>query len=588
MKILGITLGALTLLTAGAGAAIYLGYIPAFWLYESPERSARYYPQDTLAYAWLTLNPSADQRRQMTDIWNRLNEIPSARDVIEEWQELLDDETGIDFERHIAPWIGPAFSLAIMDVDDPAQADGIAALDAAATLGVRDESVAAEFLDKWLDYLRDTNSADFDRDPYGDFDLWIDQSGNGNGAYALSPDLMVFATNEDAMEDVLDRIAGDADRSLASNENFNAARAALPNRRFASLYIDTEQIADLSPDLSGAADGLGSLDAGIFATPAWMAASAGWLDRGIAFDAVSPANPSKLDIPPVANAPDLLPAPTMAFVALAFDPNADNWRAELQDYPLADIIEPYGFDADFINLWTADLGSAPELTRESTLADALDVAFEIADDFTGIHPETELLDYLDGDLIAAIQPFDFGDLQDNPEQTAIDAVAMLSYNPDSENDLEDTTEDIIDLIAEFLDLNIDDARLDIGADTDARVFALDDTAYAPAYALHARYLTFATTPAALRAIIQTQLGERETLSSAPEYARAASRLLANPQFVAYADLNAILTRTARADLSITRDEYRALQKSISAAAISAQYGGDRNKLNLVLTLFPED
>ena len=586
MKILGITLGVLALLTAGAGAAIYLGYIPAFWLYESPERSARYYPQDTLAYAWLTLNPSADQRRHMTDIWDRLNEIPSARDVIEEWQELLDDETGIDFERHIAPWIGPAFSLAVMDIDDPTQADGIADVDAAATIGVRDESVAAEFLDKWLDYLRDTNAADFDRDPYGDFDLWIDQSGNGNGAYALSPDLMVFATNEDAMEDVLDRITGDNARSLASNENFNTARAALPNRRFASLYIDTERIADLSPDLSGASAGLADIDAGIFATPAWMAASAGWLDRGIAFDAASPANPSKLNIPPVANAPDMLPADTMAFAALAFDPNADNWRAELQDYPLADFIEPYG--ADFINLWAADLGSAPELDADSTLADALDVALEVINDFTGIHPETELLDYLDGDLIIAAQPFDFGDVESNPEQTPIDAVAMLSYLPDNESDLEDTIEDIIDLIAEFLFLDIDDARVDIGADNDARAFALDATAYAPAYALHAGYLTFATTPAALQAITQTQLGERETLSSNPEYTRAASRLLSAPQFIAYADLNAILTQTDRADLSITRDEYRALQKSLSAAALSAQYGGDRNKLNLVLTLFPDD
>lgn len=584
MKILGIALGVLIVAAAGVGAAVYLGYIPAFWLYESPERSARYYPEDTLAYAWLTLNPSADQRRQMTDIWDRLNEIPNVRDVIEEWQELLDDETGIDFDRHIAPWIGPAFSMAIMDVDDPSQAEDLSAVDAAATLGVRDESVAAIFLDKWLDYLRDENGADFDKDLHGDFDVWIDESGNGNGAYALSPDLMVFATNEDAMEDVLDRIAGDSERTLASRENFNTARAALPDRRFASIYIDLELAAELSEET----DGWGGFDAGIFATPAWAAGSAGWLDRGIAFDAVSPADPSNLDIPAVANAAELLPAATMGFVALAFDPNVDNWRAELQDYPIADIIEQYGFDVDFINLWTAEFGSAPELTDDSTLADALDVALEIIDDFTGIHPEEELLDYLDGDLIMAVQPFDFGKVEDNPEENAVDAVAMLSYLPDNKSELEDSVEDIIDLIAEFLYLDIDDARVDVGADDDARVFAIDDTAYSPGYALHDGYLIIGAAPAALQAIIQAQHGEIETLSSNAEYNRAASRLLSSPQFVAYADINGIVSRIDRADLDISRDEYRALEKSLSAVAMSAEYGGDRNRFNLVLTLFPED
>ena len=294
-----------------------------------------------------------------------------------------------------------------------------------------------------------------------------------------------------------------------------------------------------------------------------------------------------LDADHPANAADLLPAATMGFAALAFDPNVDNWRAELQDYPIADIIEPYGFDADFINLWTSEFGSAPELDGDSTLADGLDVVLEVVDDFTGIHPEEELLDYLDGDLIAAVQPFDFGEIESNPEENAIDAVAMLSYLPDNKSDLEDTIEDIIDLIAEFLFLNIDDARLDVGADDHARVFAIDDTAYSPGYLLHDGYLTLGSTPDALQAVIQARRGERETLSSNAEYTRAASRLLARPQFVAYADINGIVTQIDRADLGISRDEYRALEKSLSAVAMSAEYGGAHNRFNLVLTLFPD-
>ena len=67
---------------------------------------------------------------------------------------------------------------------------------------------------------------------------------------------MVFATTKDVLEDILDRVVGKETETLASNENFMAARAALNNRRFASVYLDYRKL----PDAVGNALPLASLD----------------------------------------------------------------------------------------------------------------------------------------------------------------------------------------------------------------------------------------------------------------------------------------------------------------------------------------
>ena len=48
---------------------------------KEPEHSARYYPPDTLAYAWATLLPSGGQSDDMRDVWQRFNDYPRSSTV---------------------------------------------------------------------------------------------------------------------------------------------------------------------------------------------------------------------------------------------------------------------------------------------------------------------------------------------------------------------------------------------------------------------------------------------------------------------------------------------------------------------------
>ena len=61
LKTGGIASAVIIVLALGVVAGIYFGFLPNPLL-KVPEHSARYYPQDTLAYAWVTLYPGGGQR----------------------------------------------------------------------------------------------------------------------------------------------------------------------------------------------------------------------------------------------------------------------------------------------------------------------------------------------------------------------------------------------------------------------------------------------------------------------------------------------------------------------------------------------
>ena len=208
-----------------------------------PESTAKYFPRDTIVYSWFTLNPGDGQRDQMTDLWERFSEFSEFQDGLEEMLEDMEDESGINFEDDVWPWIGPEVSLAVLDLgrlDTP----GVAGI-----IGVRDHDAASDFLEDFLDCLEDEEGADFDDDTVGDFDVWVDES-QDVASYALANKWLVFATTEDDLEDILDLISGDGGRPLAEEETFKEARAAMPGRRFASVYVDLESIMDSMGQLS--------------------------------------------------------------------------------------------------------------------------------------------------------------------------------------------------------------------------------------------------------------------------------------------------------------------------------------------------
>lgn len=595
IKILGAIAAVIVIAVVVVGLAMWRGLIPipgpllALLVdAKEPEYSARYYPPDTLAYGWVTLTPGGGQFEEMRDIWERFDEYPKFRELVDELQADFLDETGIDFETEVMPWIGPEIGAALIDFDIADEAPTVLL-----TIGVRDQDAAGKFLTKLLEYTRDGN---LDTGSHRGFDIWVDDE--GTEAYALTNDWLVFATDERTLTGALDRIEDGGD-SLADHANFMAARAALPERRFSSFYLDYQQGLELLDDFAGGEFGAlmpGMIGPAAFAeqAPDWVAGSIGWVERGVTMEMVSPTvSTFGLETVELRDPANLLPLDTLGFMAGAFDPNVDHWRTALGEYDLDGLL-PYAELIDEINDGVDEMagGNAPELNADATLADALDLGFWLVKDLTGIDLEADFFDHLSGQAILAARDFDFDAVTDDPTANAVDVVAMLSYREDGKEGLEDTMDEVADLVR---NVGLEASSVDVGADDDATVFDLGllgmmvggQIGYRPGYVLHDQYLTLGTTESALTAIVERQNGEGDSLSSDAEYQRATSHLGTDGQFLGYVDLRRIVAKLDADDLDLEPEEYRILREGIGVVAFSSATGEDYTRGEAVLTLFPE-
>ena len=587
------------LVLGGVAVAAYYGFISIPWFAKQPEHSARYYPSDTIAYTWLTLYPSADQRRDAEEIWERLDERRAFRDLVKDVEDFVEDETGFDIEEDILTWIGAEVSAAVLDFDiDEGEAD------AAITIDVRDSEAAADFLSDWRDLMEDEYGADYDRDTINDYDVWLDEE--SGLAHALTPDLMIFATNERTMEDVLDRVAGKNSRTLASSEQFIDARAALPGRRFTSAYVDYRDLTDTLD--SGIEDDIFNLDAledscnqALASAPDWLAVSAGWVDRGLVVDMVSPTvNTLWPPAPNVGDAAEALPGGTLGFVSLGFDPDLDNWRDPLRDCPLADLIPDWddvfeAVDEGIIEIIESlslldnpDLVPMPELDRGSTLADALNLGLWTTDQLIGVHLEEDFLDYLTGDLILAVHDVDVDveSLQpSDPNAAIVDGVVILSYWPDDERALRATVDGFLErLVTKPPD------EVKVGADEPARIYDLErfhseGYGLSPGYVFHNGFLAIGSTREVLSTTVSLQNGDGEPLSENEEYLRAVDHLPEDRQFLMYVNIGRIVDRLEMEDLDEDNDLYDVLVYSASAMAVSAHTDDEFSSATMSLILF---
>ncbi len=605
IKVIGATIALVALAVAVVAAAILFGATSLPWGATQAEHSARYYPADVKAFAWLTLNPSMGQREEMREIWERFNNMRAFRDWMDEFEDRPKDEIGFDTDD-VMTWIGDELSTAIMDIDIDNED-----VEIAATIAVRDRDAAADFLANWLDFLEDENATDFDRGSINGYDVWVDE--DNSQALALTEDLMVFATTKDVLEEILDRVAGEESETLASNENFMEARAALNERRFASVYLDYRQLPDalgealqlagLDGDLTDLVSSMGGgledkCKQALFGAPDWTMTSASWVDLGIVFDMVSPAMTSLWPAPSeVVNAADMLPEDSLGFLSLSFDPDLDNLRKALSQCTLAKLIPDWEEVFQEVNnaiplfivattlLARPSADDGPDLSDDSTLADALELGLWIVDRLMGINLEDDFLDYLGDDFIVAALDVDFeAAMASEPTESLVDGVFMLSYLPDGEEELMGTVDDIAGKLQSLTGKAPE--RVDVGAENDAHVFVVDGELPQPGYVFHDGYLTIGTTTDSLEAIVASQKGEGSLLSASEEYQKTVASLPKDRQFMAYVNLNSITSRLDADDLDIY-DEYEILSEGFSAMAMSATSGDTYTRVTFVMSFFPE-
>ena len=572
--ILGAVVG-VSVAVGAVGGAVYFGVVslPFPLRAAEPEKSARLYPPDVVAYSWMSLSPGIGQLRDMGDTLSRLEDLPEFERLRDDAADGFEDNFGLDFEDDVMPWLGASASLALFDIDeDPVETAG--------TVEIRDRPAAEDALEKRLDFVEDARGADFARDFDGDFKVWSDE--NAREFYALSDDLMIFANSRSAMRAVIRRAGGETERTLAASDRFQQARSAMPSRRFMSAYLDVDELMDTLwagelgfDDAAAYGDCVGEF----FPTPDWLAGSAGWVERGVVFDFVAPSSDSFAlpPAPPLADAAAWLPSDTVGFFALSFDPVLDNWRAALADYAIEDLAGCFPEAYEYADMMGVDVSG--------DFSDLLDEALDALDTFLGMDVESDLLDNLGGQMAAAVGGFDFGAVSDNPTQAPVHAAAALSHREGAGGGLQN----LIDDLAEdaYHDYGLQFQEADVGAERPAMIYPIEGTRYAPGAVVSGGFLTIATTRRALRDIADVQAGRESALSSDPEYARALSHLPSDRSWLLYIDLRRLADGIDRADANMTRDQMEALETVAGAIAISATESDGFDRTTMVVTLFAE-
>ena len=598
--IIALLVAALAYLVVARG--IPLGMIPLLWQSQPKEHSARYYPDDTMAYFWMTLNPSDGQRADMLELWERFNEMEGFADAHAKLEATIYGDTGIRLEEDVLSWIGTEVSAGILSATPADYYGGFEEFEAAATIQVRDFDAAEIFMRKFLEFREGETDAQFDSDTLGDFKIWIADADGDTQSYALSKEVLIVATTESTLLNIIRRIDADDGRSLASSESFMEAREALQDRRFSSAYVGfqgIEQIlnASFTRSIYGYGHDEEDFCPAFGSTTNWIAVSAAWERKAVTWEIIAPSSEDfRTETRSVADAAPLLPADTLAFMAFSFEPDMDEWRKALDECKLVDtqlFSDEYAI-RDFndsmsalyyLGLDNVDFDNVPQITANSTLSDLLDLGLWLVDEQTGIHLEEDFTDYLSGDMVMSVS--DFSSFDAVAEGDTVDAVMMLSYQRDNEQALSESMKDMFEFVNTYIESEA--RQSDVGADTPAELLGHPDFQYAPGgYVLHNGYLTLGSNESAIEKVVSRQNGEGNALDSVALYTRVDERLFQNPKGVLFIDAHRLIAKFQPSDLEIKSDEYEMLKESIGAVGVTTHQDANYERANLVLTLFPED
>ena len=593
MRILAAAVAA-TIIVIGALAVLVLTGIipnPILGLFlDDPEDSAQYYPRDTLAYGWATLYPEGGQREQMLDLWDRLNEVPWIDDQLDELREDLEEQLDLTLEEDVMPWMGPDISAGLLE--ERRKPVGMM------TISVRDPETAKEFMKDWTNYLEDELSLDFEFEEEDEMLIWRDK--DTTIAFILAEKVLVTLAGEEmgrTLDNTLDLISGQEDRTLADEPDFQKARAQLSSRRFASLFINIKDSIDILPR-----DNLSSYEFEELKSltesgdlPEWVGISAEWIDRGIVLEASAP---NKVgyghDVQSLGDPAKLVSGESIGLLAATFNPDLDAWRERLDNYG-SDEETAYETKSIYDGLYRALEQESERPSRqkgEPDISDILDVALELIEAHTNVDLERDLINHLDGSIVIAVNDVDPMAIRDNPAEETINAVAILPYTPEDEDVLMDSLEELSDYLQDEVDmLELDIDSVNVGAENEAETFHPSseriDTTYNPGYVFHKNKLYFGTTEEALEEAIATQNGTVEPLSSDKEYQRAVGALPKKQQTLFWVSLERLIEHVDAWDTELTDDEFEALQSTAGSIAASANADEEEIRISVAVTIFPE-
>ena len=522
------------------------------------EASASYYPEDTVAYAWLDLATGESGPASTPLLFGVFEELEGISGLAADGDGILPDALST-FLGELGTWIGTEVSAAVVDTENGQIA-------VAATVRVSDRDAAVEILGGWLQRQEMRTSTSFERLVVDDGVLWV---GGGDEwmeeqAYAQAGDFLLFASDRGLLEQVLERIDGDHPETLATAGRFEEARTAARDGRFASAYVDLEWLAGRmgDPDRS-------SCSGVPFDAPEWLMVSADWAGDGLVVDLATPDVTSWWTDGSSGVTDSIVPADALGFVSVGFDPDMDRWREILGGCEIAGLI-PGGY------LFDQPPEASPRgLEEGATLADALDLVLGFVDLGTGLDLEADLFDHLGGRLVLVAHGPD-------GEGASVEGVAALSYRPLSRAALAGTMDGIAGGISTLTGVSM--RLFDSGADGPAHV--TEDGKLSFGYILHGGFLTFGTGADALATTVAVQQGTKDGVSDTDRYRRTVEHIPYDPLLLVYVDLASVIDRVGSAGSGSDGGLLPILSRWLGPVAIGVGTDGDYSRATLVLSLLP--
>lgn len=384
-------------------------------------------PADTTIYAFVKADlGDLAGFKHMAEIYGDIREV---EDVLDDLEDELDDEMDITWKDDIQPWLGTEMAIAFSDLEF----EGYEEPTFVVMAQTRNKSASNDFVEKVVEYF-DDEDWDVDQDSYEGVDYYVLDSG-----YDYDPTLylgtvkgfLVLASDEDAMEDVVDASKGRVD-SLEDNERFNGVMSALPSDAVAYAVVDVEE---LMADAMDAIEQELEYDTGISLpreiTDLYETFGAYGLALGVHDDGV------QLDMA-VSFDPDSLDTELFGSDQVGASPN------RVLDWIPEDALGFYS-GQDLAAAWRAVYNLLMEMP------DA-DEQIEVLEDELGIRLDEELLSWMSGEFAVAV--VESGNIEDVP------VGGFAVFEVDDEEEAQTLLDDLLDVLEEVGDVEIDKDTLD--------------------------------------------------------------------------------------------------------------------------------
>ena len=498
-KVLVIAASLVLVLGAATGVGVYF-IIKVQTLSQPPEATARFLPEETSLYVSMNLRPGAGQLMKAGEILDLFRENPRFQEKLDELYGDIEDETGIDVEEDLLPWLGPEVAFAIPTFEGIEETPEIVAF-----IGHTDAAAAESFLRELLAYAEESEGAEYEETLTRDrLTFVVDPSDDVSVHIALADDHIVITAGAGTLNQTLDRMDSGLDRpSLFDDPGFQEAREAAESPRFGLMYVDVAGIVDQAGEFF-AEEMTDSLQDFSDQMPDFIVASSSFIDRGIlvstSFD--YPVQ-DQLFVPASANSlgsAGLAPEDTVAL--LSFIGVQDAWE-RLRD----------------------ELAGVPDLD--------LGEAFEEIEAEIGIDIERDVFAWMTGELaFAMLLP---GGVSFSADEIHANMYVEFDDRDEALSGVERIQGALEDGGIEFQVADIEGV--------DAVVMELDDeqgpAGLSPGYVVLDDYVVIGTTLTSLRQAVEVERGGVPSLRESPAFSRAMEAAGNSTDFMVYGNIRRI-------------------------------------------------